>query len=300
MRLFEHEGRDIFASFGIPVPKAVLVKSVEEALRAVETLGYPVVVKAQVLSGGRGKAGGVKIANNQVELAEHTRRILGLVIKGEKTESVLLSEKTEIARELYAGVTFDPQNGLPVLMFSTSGGMDIEEVAKTAPEKLFTMHLPPTQPVRAFRIIDLVRRSGLPSELLPKLAPVIQKLIEVFFAKDATTAEINPLVVTSQEEIVAIDSKMVIDDSALGRQGITPRYDVSTPLEARAKAAGLNYVRTGGQYRRPGQRRGTGHGDHGSHSALRRQARLLSRHRRRHSERQDGRGPAHLPGHSGR
>ena len=242
MRLFEYEGRDIFASFGIPVPKAVLVKSVEEALRAAESLGYPVVVKAQVLSGGRGRAGGVKIANNQAELAEHTGRILGLIIKGEKTESVLLSEKTEIARELYAGVTFDPQNGLPVLMFSTSGGMDIEEVAKTAPEKVLTMHLPPTQPVRAYRIMDLVRRSGLPSELLPKLAPVVQKLIDVFFAKDATTAEINPLVVTTKEEIVAIDSKMVIDDSSLGRQGITPRYDVSTPLEARAKTAGLNYV----------------------------------------------------------
>ncbi|MGA2988920.1 MAG: ADP-forming succinate--CoA ligase subunit beta [Candidatus Korobacteraceae bacterium] len=246
MRLFEHEGREIFAKFGINVPKAALAGSVEEALRAVETLGYPVVIKAQVLSGGRGKAGGVKIANNQAELIEHTGRILGLTIKGEKTESVLLSEKTEIARELYAGVTFDPQNGLPVLMFSTSGGMDIEEVARTAPEKVLTMHLPPTQPVRAFRIIDLLRRAGLPSELLPKLAPVMQKLIEVFHGIDATTAEINPLVITPKEEIVAIDSKIVIDDSSLARQHITPRWDVSTPLEARAKAAGLNYVQLEG------------------------------------------------------
>jgi succinyl-CoA synthetase beta subunit len=242
MRLFEHEGREIFAKFGIPVPKAVLATSVEEALSSIETIGYPVVVKAQVLSGGRGKAGGVKIANNQAELVEHTSRILDLTIRGEKTESVLLSQKTEIARELYAGVTFDPQNGVPVLIFSTSGGMDIEEVARTTPEKLLSMHLPPTQPVRLFRIVDLLRRAGLPSELLPKLAPVLQQLVEVFHANDATTAEINPLVVTPQGEIVAIDSKMVIDDSSLGRQHITPRYDVSTPLEARAKAAGLNYV----------------------------------------------------------
>ena len=140
----------------------------------------------------------MRIATNQAELIEHTGRILGLVIQGEKTESVLLSEKTEIARELYAGVTFDPQNGLPVLMFSTSGGMDIEEVARTTPEKVLTMHLPPTQPVRGFRIIDFLRGSGLPSELLPKLAQVMQKLIEAFHGSDATTAEINPLVVTPQ------------------------------------------------------------------------------------------------------
>ena len=134
MRLFEYEGREIFAKYGIRVPPAVLIRSVEEALKAVETLGYPVVVKAQVLTGGRGKAGGVRIAANQTELIEHTGRILGLVIQGEKTESVLLSEKIEIAQELYLGATFDPQNGLPVLMFSTRGGMDIEEVARTTPE----------------------------------------------------------------------------------------------------------------------------------------------------------------------
>jgi succinyl-CoA synthetase beta subunit len=246
MRLFEYEGREIFAKFGIKVPRAVRVKSVQEAMDAVTTIGYPVVVKAQVLSGGRGKAGGVKIAANQAELVEQVGRILDLTIQGEKTESVLLSEKLEIARELYAGITFDPTNSLPVLMFSTSGGMDIETVAKTAPEKLLKLHLVPTQPVRGFRIMDLLRRSDLPSELLPKVTQAVQKLIAVFYGADAMTAEINPLVVTVAGEVVALDSKMVIDDSSLSRQKITPRSEGSTPLEVKAKSAGLNYVQLNG------------------------------------------------------
>ena len=246
MRLFEQEGREIFAKYGIRVPPAVLVRSVEEALKAVETLGYPVVVKAQVLTGGRGKAGGVRIAANQTELIEHTGRILGLVIQGEKTESVLLSEKIEIAQELYLGATFDPQNGLPVLMFSTSGGMDIEEVARTTPEKVLTMHLPPTQPVRGFRIIDFLRGSGLQADLLPKVSQVAQKLMAAFHGSDATTAEINPLVITTQGDVVAIDAKMVIDDASLARQQIVPRFEAGTPLESRARSGGLNYVQLEG------------------------------------------------------
>ena len=246
MRLFEYEGREIFAKYGIKVTPAVLARSVEEALKAAETLGYPVVVKAQVLTGGRGKAGGVRIVANRAELIEHAGRILGLVIQGEKTESVLLSEKTEIAQELYVGATFDPQNGLPALMFSTSGGMDIEEVARTTPEKVLTMHLPPTQPVRGFRIVDFLRGSGLPADLLPKVAQVMQKLIEAFHGSDATTAEINPLVVTPQGEVVAVDAKVVIDDSSLARQGIVPRFEAGTPLETRARTKGLNYVQLEG------------------------------------------------------
>jgi succinyl-CoA synthetase beta subunit len=155
---------------------------------------------------------------------------------------VLLSRKVDIVRELYAGVTFDPQNGLPALMFSTSGGVDIEEVARATPEKVLTMHLSPTQPVRGFRIIDFLRGSDLPSDLLPKLAQVLHKLIEAFYASDATTAEINPLAVTPEGEVVALDSKMVIDDSSLVRQQIIQRFEAGTPLEARARSVGLNYV----------------------------------------------------------
>jgi len=246
MRLFEYEAREIFVKYGIKVAPAVLVHSVDEALKAIAALGYPVVVKAQVLSGGRGKAGGVRVAANQAELMEHTGQILGLVIQGEKAESVLLSRKIEIARELYAGVTFDPQNGLPALMFSTSGGVDIEVVARATPEKVLTVHLPPTQPVRGFRIIDFLRGSELPSELLPKVAQALQKLVEAFHASDATTAEINPLAVTPEGEVVALDAKLVLDDSALARQQITPRFEAGTPLEARARSMGLNYVQLQG------------------------------------------------------
>ncbi len=246
MRLFEHESRDIFVKHGIKVSPAVLVRSVDDALKAAGTLAYPVVVKAQVLTGGRGKAGGVRFAADQAELIEHTGQILGSVVQGEKTESVLLSRKVDIARELYAGVTFDPQNGRPALMFSTSGGVDIEEVARATPEKVLTMHLSPTQPVRDFRIIDFLRGADLPSELLPKLAQVLHKLIEAFYTSDATTAEINPLAVTPAGEVVALDSKMVIDDSSLVRQQIIQRFEAGTPLEARARSMGLNYVQLEG------------------------------------------------------
>jgi succinyl-CoA synthetase beta subunit len=246
MRLFEHEGREIFTNYGIRVSAAVLVHSVEEALTAAETLGYPVVVKAQVLTGGRGKAGGVRIAANPAELIAHTGAMLGLVIQGEKTESVLLSEKIEIAQELYLGATFDPENGLPVLMFSTRGGMDIEEVARSTPEKVLKLHLPPTEPVRGFRIIDFLRGSGLPAELLPKVSQVAQKLMAAFHGSDATTAEINPLVITPRGEVVAIDAKLVIDDASLARQEIVPRFEAGTPLETRARKGGLNYVQLEG------------------------------------------------------
>ena len=147
MRLLEHEGRDIFAKYWHSNAAGIVARSAAEAERAADSLGYPVVVKAQVLAGGRGKAGGVKLASSKAEVREAASKILGLVIKDETPESVLVCAKTEIAQELYAGITFDPEASLPVLIFSLCGGMDIEETAKTSPQKVFRMHLVPTQPL---------------------------------------------------------------------------------------------------------------------------------------------------------
>ncbi len=246
MRLFEYEGREIFARHGITVPPAVVVRAGEDVAAVGDKLGYPVIIKAQVLSGGRGKAGGVKVAQNRAELVEHSQKIFGLTIQGEKTECVLVSGKAAIAQELYAGVTFDPQNGLPVVMFSTNGGVEIEEVAKKTPDQVFKMHVAPTRPVREFEVIDFLRKTTLAPALLPKVAQAVHRLIQVFFDSDALIAEINPLAITPDNGVIALDSKMVIDDSALRRQHITPRFETSSPLEVRAKEAGLNYVQLEG------------------------------------------------------
>jgi succinyl-CoA synthetase beta subunit len=246
MRLLEHEGRDIFARYGIKVAPGAVARSVDEALNAADTLGYPVVIKAQVLTGGRGKAGGVKVANDNAEVKAMASKILGLVINGETTESLLICAKTQIDQELYAGVTFDPENGLPVVIFSVCGGMDIEDVAKRSPQQVCRMHLVPTQPVRGYKIVDFLRRSGLRTDLLPKVAEILEKLIATFEGSDATTAEINPLAVTPDGEILALDAKVVIDDSALPRQKLTPRLEGASPLEARARKVGLNYVQLDG------------------------------------------------------
>lgn len=164
----------------------------------------------------------MKLVGNKAELQVAAGKILGLVINGETTESVLVCAKTEIAQELYVGITFDPQASLPVLIFSLCGGMDIEEAARTSPDKVVRMHLVPTQPLRGYQVLHFLHRAGLASELLPKVADAVEKLIAAFNGSDAMTAEINPLVLTPREELLAIDSKVVIDDSALPRQQWSP------------------------------------------------------------------------------
>jgi succinyl-CoA synthetase beta subunit len=246
MRLLEHEGRDIFSRHGIHVAPGKVARSAEEAVSAANALGYPVVIKAQVLTGGRGKAGGIKIADDEAAVKAAASKILGLTLNGETTESLLICAKTPIDQELYAGVTFDPANSLPVVIFSVCGGMDIEEVAKRSPHQVFRMHLLPTQPVRGYKIVDFLRRSGLKTNLLPKVAEVVEKLIAAFEGSDATTAEINPLAVTPEGEVLALDAKVVIDDSALPRQELAPKFEGNSPLEIRARKVGLNYVQLDG------------------------------------------------------
>jgi succinyl-CoA synthetase beta subunit len=243
MRLLEHQGRNILQKYDIPIPKGLVATNVEESVAAAERIGYPVVIKAQVLAGGRGKAGGIKFACNKDMVHEYAKDILGMSIKSEIAQSVLITEKTEIAQELYAGITIDSERGLPILLFSVSGGIDIEEVAKINPEKVLKLHLCPTRPLRQYAVIDFLRRSELEPRLYSVVSKIVMQLIDAFYGTDATTAEINPLVITAKNEVLALDAKVVIDDSALKRQNlVSPQDERTSELETRAKKIDVNYV----------------------------------------------------------
>ncbi len=216
MRLMEYQGKKIFSKFNIPVCTELLAFDVDSALDSAEAIGYPVVVKAQVLTGGRGKAGGVKLASCRQELIDAVNSIIGLSIKGETCECVLIAPKISVVKELYLGITVDTSSGSPVMLFSPSGGMDIEDIPRN---EIGRLHLSPERTVEKYEIIDMLRKTALDTELIPKVCNVACSLAKLFCCADATTAEINPLVLTDEGNIVALDSKVVLDDAALPRQG---------------------------------------------------------------------------------
>jgi succinyl-CoA synthetase beta subunit len=192
MRLLEYQGKQILEKYDIPVCTGRVAWTVDEAEKAANEIGYPVVIKAQVLAGGRGKAGGVKFGENAIEVREKTNEILGMIIKDEVTECVLITEKNDIAQDMYAGITIDSIAGLPVLIFSCSGGMDIEQVAEKFPEKVLRKYLDPTKKITFSNIMDFLRKSELEKKLLPEVSKIVLKLVNSFFGADATTAEIIP------------------------------------------------------------------------------------------------------------
>jgi succinyl-CoA synthetase beta subunit len=248
MKLCEFEGKALFGRRGIPIPAGKVADHPLQAAAAALELGKPVVVKAQVQSGKRGKAGGVKRAADPAEAETVAAGILGMEIGGERVEQVLVEEQVAIAQELYAGVTLDPGTGQAVLIFSVQGGMDIEAVADEDPSALATMQLDGISPVRPYQVLETVKRGGLGGAAAVAVGAVLEKLIALFFALDCTTAEINPLVVTTQGEVIAADSKLVLDDSALYRHkdlGLAPREEELTDLERQARDAKLAYVPLG-------------------------------------------------------
>lgn len=247
MRLLEHEGKAIFSEFAIPLTKGKVVHSQAEAVGAASEIGYPLVVKAQVLAGGRGKAGGVKIAKDEAELARISGEILGMTIKGETCSCLLLTQCVDIAREFYLGITLDSGAGFPLLLFSTAGGIDIETVAATQPEKLLRRHLDELRPLEIWQAMNFLLPAKLPSDIMFKTAKVVVALTKAFFAKEAHTTEINPLVVTSANDVLALDAKVVLDNDSLKRLGI-PKTDglPVTELEKRAASIGIRYVQLEG------------------------------------------------------
>ena len=250
MNIHEYQAKEIFARFGIPVPPGRVVRTPEEAEAAAASVGKPVVVKAQVLVGGRGKAGGVKIAKTPAEAREKAAQILGMDIKGETVRAVLVTEAVDIAREIYVSVILDRRAQKPLIMASAEGGVEIEITAKENPQAIRRVLVDPLYGVHPFAARNLAAELAGSAELARPMADIIEKLYRVYHDMDASLAEINPLVVTTDNRVVAIDAKMNFDDNALERhpdvEALRDR-DAEDAGEAQARGEGLSFVRLSGQ-----------------------------------------------------
>jgi len=249
--LYEYQGKQVFARFGIPVSEGRLATSPEEARAAAETLDGPVVVKAQVLTGGRGKAGGVKLADDPADAEAKARDILGLDINGHVVRKLWIEQASDIAKEYYLSITFDRGTKQPLFMLTTEGGVEIEQVADENPDALARLHVDPLEGFQPYQARRLVYGAGIddPGEQKQILA-IIEKLYDCFVRSDAMLAEINPLIVTPTGEVRALDSKFTVDDSALFRHpDIAEMRDVEAadPQERLAREKGVTYVKLDGE-----------------------------------------------------
>jgi succinyl-CoA synthetase beta subunit len=245
MRLHEYEALDIFEQNRIPVPRRGIAGTVHEALHVAGEIGYPVVLKAQVLVGGRGLSGGVKTVFTPEELREVAESLLGSDIKGFAVRKLLVCEKADIARELYVGATIDGYSGKPVIVVCTEGGVLIEEVAKNSPEKLAAIHIEPSFGYYPYLARGLLKLLGLNQQLISAWSDVIGQLYHVATSYEAVIAEINPLVVLANGGLLAVDAVLDIDDSALSRlhHPLPDRVDrIESPLERRGREIGVTYV----------------------------------------------------------
>ena len=250
MDLYEFQGKELFRRFGIPVSDGRLAATPAEARRAAEELAGEVVVKAQVLVGGRGKAGGITLAASPDEAEARAQEILGMDIRGHTVRKVWIERASEIAREYYLSVTFDRGAKKPLLMFTTQGGIDIEEVAASSPEALARLHVDPLAGYHAWQGRRLVYDAGLESpDERKQVAQIVGRLYEAFTGCEAMLCEINPLIVTTEGEVRALDSKFTVDDNALFRHpdlaGLRD-LDAADPLEALAREKGVTYVKLDG------------------------------------------------------
>jgi succinyl-CoA synthetase beta subunit len=246
MKLYEFEGKQLFRDTGIPVPEGDIAADAEAARDVANRIGYPVVLKSQVLGGGRGKAGGIQFAEAEAELTEKAAGLLGSEISKAPVEKLLIEKKVECAKEFYAGITLDPKESSPLLMVSSRGGVDIEETADSAPDQVFTRLLDPTKSVELYHLLDLVSQTGSTGRELVRISAVLQKLVSCYYRYEAFVVEINPLVVGADGDILAVDSKIEVDDSALFRlpevRAFRRSVAVDDPLEAEAGNAGVSYI----------------------------------------------------------
>jgi succinyl-CoA synthetase beta subunit len=245
MRLHEYEALDIFEENGIPVPRRGIAGTMHEALHVAGEIGYPVVLKAQVLVGGRGLAGGVRMASSPDELKEVAESLLGSNIKGLPVLKILVCEKVEIAKELYVGITIDGYSGKPIIVVSTEGGMLIEETAKSSPEKIASMHIDPSFGYYPYQARTLLKMLGLKQQLITAWTDVIGQLYNVAKRYESLICEINPLVILPNGGLLAIDAVLEVDDSAVSRINFSlpDRVDrIENPLERRGREIGVTYV----------------------------------------------------------
>jgi len=248
MRIQEYEAKEIFKQFGIPVPAGKVAKTDFEARDISEELGLPVVIKAQVLVGGRGKAGGIKIAECLEEVKQSTCEILSKNIKGYQASEVLIEKKLDIKQEFYCGITIDRTKGCPVIMLSSEGGVNIEEIAEKNPDKIFSLKCDPLSPIYTFQIINFVKKLGLHEKILLKVSQIIENLFKVFIKYDGIIAEINPLVITNNDDVFCADAVFQIDDSALFRHPLLEKkkYSEMSPRMSRLNKKGATYVQLEG------------------------------------------------------
>ena len=249
MNIHEYQAKEILRAHGVPVPPGEVATTPDEAERIAGKFGGAVVVKAQVHAGGRGKAGGVKLARDPAEARERAGAILGMKIKGLTVEKVLVAPAAEIASEAYVGVIVDRASQSPVMMVSPAGGIDIEEVAAKTPEKIFRLRVDARYGLLPHQAMALAFHLYSDVALVRQAADVLQKLYRAFVDAGASLAEINPLVVTPRGEVVALDAKVVVDDNELERKpAIEALRDVSSenPSEVQAREASLTYVKLDG------------------------------------------------------
>src|SRR5947207_89100 len=249
MDLLEYQGKQLFSRHGVPVPEGRPASSVHEAVEAAEELGYPVVIKAQVLIGGRGKAGGIKLAKDRAEAEQHANAILGMDIRGFTVHELYVEKASEIDEEYYAAILLDRSAKKPLAMLSRMGGMDVEEIAERDPNAIVRIHIDPLVGFQAFHGRRLAFEAGIAEDVVRPVGSLLAKLYETFVAEDATLVEINPLLITKQREVVALDSKFSVDGNALTRHKENAELrnpGAEDPQEQMAHERGLTYVKLDG------------------------------------------------------
>ena len=250
MKLHEYQSKQIFARYGIPIPKGRVAASAAEARQIAEELGGRAVIKSQVLVGGRGKAGGIRVAKSAKEAEELATQILGMEIKGLPVRKVLVDEAANIDQEIYLGITNDRAARRPVMMASSAGGVEIEEVARTTPHKIIKIHIDPLLGLRDYQTRDVALGIDLPREYWKQFGEICLALWKAYVDCDATLAEINPLVITREKTLVALDGKMLLDDNALFRHPELAEMrdvDEEAPAETEARKYGLSFIKLDGQ-----------------------------------------------------
>jgi succinyl-CoA synthetase beta subunit len=250
LKLHEYQSKRIFASYGVPIPQGDVATTPEEARRIAARLGKRVVIKAQVLVGGRGKAGGIRLAGHPDEAEHVADDILGMNIKGLTVRKVLVDEAADITKEIYLGVVIDRAQRRPVMMASAEGGVEIEEVARTMPERIVQVSIDPFLGLQAYQGRELAFGIGLAKEHTRDFVEIAQALYQAFVGCDASLAEINPLVVTAEGTLLAVDGKMLLDDNALYRHFELAEMrdaDEETLEEQEARRHGLSYVKLDGE-----------------------------------------------------
>ena len=250
MKLHEYQSKRVLAQYGVPIPNGEVATTPAEARAIAEQVGKPVVIKSQVLVGGRGKAGGIKLAGTPDEAEDVAARILGMDIKGLTVKKVLVDEAADIRSEIYLGAVLDRSARKVAIMASSEGGVEIEEVAAQTPEKIITVHVHPLLGMQGYQARQLAYGIGLPKEHVSAFTRIAQSLYQAFVESDASLAEINPLVINGDNELQAVDGKILLDDSALPRQGKLAAMrdpDEDSPTETEAREVGISYIDLDGE-----------------------------------------------------